>query len=332
MEQKFKETSLTVDENLCTACGTCIDACPMMILELVDDCCVLADPIRCLECETCVRGCSEKAITIQFRDAEETPRTKPVSITPGKGKDVIPPSPPGYTPVLATLFDMVTKELQLSQLLTLHGTDLSYLDNFELEGEHCFFRAYQADKLEKIGVSSMDFYGAMRAEVLTITPGPEYDMPYYIMDWDESEEHIFFICDLMPSDDAGRNNAYLQKYGFEPLEEMYEKYSAIPGLNPSAFHWVRAIHSPYIITGNIDKRSKENVQLIYDCAVEYLRAWLEIYRGAKPHDPNSMHMKLVKARRRNIRTLYGENDPGGAVIQKFLGAELAEVASTIIEP
>ncbi|MCP4198997.1 MAG: hypothetical protein GY762_17775, partial [Proteobacteria bacterium] len=102
MEQKLKETSLTVDRTSCTACGTCIDACPMMILELVDDYCVLIDPVRCLECETCVRGCPEKAITIQFRDAVEAPRTKPVSITPGKGKDAIPPSPPGYTPVLAT--------------------------------------------------------------------------------------------------------------------------------------------------------------------------------------------------------------------------------------
>ncbi len=178
----------------------------------------------------------------------------------------------------------------------------------------------------------MDFYGAMRAEVLTITPGPEYDMPYYAMDWDESEEHIFFICDLLPSDDAGRNNAYLQKYCYEPLEEIHEKYSDIPGLKPSPFHWVRAIHSPYIVTGNIDKGSPENVQLIYDCAVDYLRAWLGLYHQAKPHAPDSMHMRMVNARRKNIRTLYGENDPGGNVIQKFLGQALAEVASAIIEP
>ncbi len=56
--------NVEVDQDKCTGCGECIDACPAQVLELVDD---KSDPVNideCLGCETCVETCPEGAITV----------------------------------------------------------------------------------------------------------------------------------------------------------------------------------------------------------------------------------------------------------------------------
>jgi hypothetical protein len=123
----------------------------------------------------------------------------------------------------------------------------------------------------------------------------------------------------------------LQKYYYEPLEACYHEYAALPGMRPSLFHWVRAVHSPYIITGTVEK-TPENVAAIFQCAVDYLNAWLTIYKQARPRDPQAPEMLLINERRRQIRAVYKENDPGIGSLNKFLGDTMADIALSIIEP
>ena len=167
---------------------------------------------------------------------------------------------------------------------------------------------------------------------MVITPGPEYDIPFYGMDWDESEDHIFFVCDLTPGDDPGRNRAYLDNYLSKYLDDLYLQYSQIPGLKNSVFNWVRATQSPYIIIGTVEKEPRENVDMLFNCAVDYLKAWISIYEEAKPQDSKSEYMKLVHERRRVIREHYIANDPGGGAVKKFLGEEKAERALALVLP
>ena len=309
----------------CVGCGACVDACPMKILALEDDICVITDISKCLECGTCIRECPTDAIFIpgvklSKEKTDEKPARKAEKIKKGQQ----------FTPILQHLTEL-TQALSPVQVFEYGGTDISSLNNFDLEGQDSFYRAYAADKLEKIGISRMNFYGTMVADVLITTPAPNYDIPYYVMDWDESDEHIFFICDLLPSDDVGRNMEHLQKYYYDQLEDLYQTYSVVPGMKPSVFHWVRAIHSPYIITGTVEKTGN-NVDIIYQCAVDYFNAWLTIYKEAKPQDPASDAMKLIHERRKMMRAIYKENDPGVGALDKFLGSEMAEVALSIIEP
>ena len=61
---------VTVDEELCTGCGECVDTCPNGVLELqeVDGKTVsvpVLGPDDCIGCESCVIICPEEAITIQ---------------------------------------------------------------------------------------------------------------------------------------------------------------------------------------------------------------------------------------------------------------------------
>jgi len=324
-----KKTAFTLDAERCIGCGICVDACPLKILALVDGLCVMTMPDKCLECGTCIRECPQDAITIPGVKITSKTGTE----TPGKGVSGGPAAQGDekFTPILQHLTDMLMQELKPRQIMEHAGVDISGLHEFDLEGHTCFYRAYKAPKLEKIGLSRMNFYGSMAADVVIVTPAPEYDIPYYVMDWDESDEHIFFICDLMPGDDLGRNHEQLQKYFYEPLEDLYQTYAAAPGMRPSVFHWVRALHSPYIITGTVEK-TPENVASIYRCAVDYLKVWLDIYKQAGARDPQSPEMRLINERRRRIRAMYKENDPGVGSLNKFLGDTLADVALSIIEP
>jgi ferredoxin len=333
MARRNKLTEFIVNQDRCIGCGICVDACPMKILAIENDLCVITDASRCLECGTCIRECPQDAITMP--GVKLSPEGKEAA--PGQGAasahtGAFEGGPRRFTPILQHLTDMLLREVMPIQAFEHEGVDVAGLNDFELEGEKCYCRVYQADKLEKVGISRMNFYGSMVAEVLSITPGPAYDIPYYIMDWDESADHIFFICDLLPSDDPARNPDHLQKYFFEPLDGFYQTYSVIPGMRPSVFHWVRAIHSPYIITGTIDKHALQDVSQIYQCALDYFNAWLNLYKNAQPRDINSASMKLIHERRKQIRTLYRENDPGVGSLNKFLGDRLADASLSIIEP
>ena len=52
-----------VDSDTCTACGTCVDECPVGAIELNDV--AVVDPDTCTECGTCVDVCPNESIEIQ---------------------------------------------------------------------------------------------------------------------------------------------------------------------------------------------------------------------------------------------------------------------------
>jgi hypothetical protein len=97
-----------------------------------------------------------------------------------------------FTPILKEMTEYIINELKPVQLFHYEGVDIRELDSFELEGEKGYCRIFKTDKVEKISVSSMNFFGKMTADVMIITPAADYDIPYFVMDWDESEGHVFF--------------------------------------------------------------------------------------------------------------------------------------------
>ena len=55
----------TIDLNLCTGCGTCVETCPAGVLELKDGKAHVVNPDDCLGCRACESACPEGAITVE---------------------------------------------------------------------------------------------------------------------------------------------------------------------------------------------------------------------------------------------------------------------------
>jgi ferredoxin/predicted transcriptional regulator len=62
----------TIDEDECTACGTCIDRCQIDAIEEKDDTMVV-NPARCIGCGLCVDTCPTEAITLNEKEGVEAP-------------------------------------------------------------------------------------------------------------------------------------------------------------------------------------------------------------------------------------------------------------------
>jgi ferredoxin len=58
-----KTMTVTVDKEKCTACGTCVDSCPVEAIKLEEK--AIVDAENCIDCGTCVDECPEEAISLE---------------------------------------------------------------------------------------------------------------------------------------------------------------------------------------------------------------------------------------------------------------------------
>ena len=57
---------IVVDEEKCQGCGNCVKACPMGVLEMIDDEPYATNPKECHGCEECVKACPNDAISVVY--------------------------------------------------------------------------------------------------------------------------------------------------------------------------------------------------------------------------------------------------------------------------
>jgi NAD-dependent dihydropyrimidine dehydrogenase PreA subunit len=61
-----------VDQELCTGCDVCVEACSVGAIQLVDQRAVM-DDAQCIQCEACIDACLEGAITALSEPAQLMP-------------------------------------------------------------------------------------------------------------------------------------------------------------------------------------------------------------------------------------------------------------------
>jgi ferredoxin len=56
--------AITIDGGACTGCGTCLDTCPLGLIDLPDTVAAINDADSCIECGACVDSCPFEAISL----------------------------------------------------------------------------------------------------------------------------------------------------------------------------------------------------------------------------------------------------------------------------
>jgi NAD-dependent dihydropyrimidine dehydrogenase PreA subunit len=56
--------TVTIDQDACTACQTCVSTCPMGVFEVQGDTVVVTNEDQCIECRACEATCPSEAIVI----------------------------------------------------------------------------------------------------------------------------------------------------------------------------------------------------------------------------------------------------------------------------
>jgi ferredoxin len=57
--------TLTLDQDKCMGCGTCLFVCPHAVLSLTDGKVEIANRDACMECGACARNCPVEALAVQ---------------------------------------------------------------------------------------------------------------------------------------------------------------------------------------------------------------------------------------------------------------------------
>jgi ferredoxin len=56
--------AISINSATCTACGSCVDSCPLELIEVKGGVATIDDEASCIECGACVDSCAFEAITL----------------------------------------------------------------------------------------------------------------------------------------------------------------------------------------------------------------------------------------------------------------------------
>ena len=170
MGNQKRLSSFTVNKEKCVGCALCVAACPMKILKIIDELCIMTNKNKCLECGSCRDKCPERAIIVASEDASI--KTDVIETYKNQSK-IVPDPDTNFIPIVKHLRNIIFSELQPVQIFDYREQDIQEINKFTLDKNSCFVQLYNIDKIEKIAASSINFFGKMAAEVVCITPAAE---------------------------------------------------------------------------------------------------------------------------------------------------------------
>jgi len=203
-----------------------------------------------------------------------------------------------WSPYLEKMREQID-QLKVSEVKEWEGHDLTPALEFKTSRAHGGFKAYRADKVEKIGIGNFYLKGAIHCGFCTIFPSEENDLPIFISRWEEREKEIRFLVDLMPTVDSLIDEEYRERY-LESIQPLWEKYAHLPGICPEESDVIRSLCS-IIYTAAKVPIEKEGMRLAALAPhTEYLKSYINFLRESNPIESDAQR-KEVKRKREAIR-------------------------------
>ena len=208
------------------------------------------------------------------------------------------------TPYIEKMSEQLN-QLSLTAINECAGSDISNLADLEKDGVRLTLKAYQAEASEKIAIGSITVDNEVNIGVCTIIPKNDIAIPIYVSRWEERQNTITLLVDMMPTVDMIVDEAYRVMY-LEPLNETWERFSNLAGIQPEDDNDLRAACS-IIYTGACVPIEKEGVRMAALAPhLDYLKKYIA-YMTADKQQINETKQKEVTRRIAAVRTLFSAN-------------------------
>jgi len=234
-----------------------------------------------------------------------------------------------HTPYIAKMAEQL-HQLSLTPIHECAGSDISNLADLEKDGVRLILKAYQTDVAEKIAIGSIDVGNEVSIGACTIIPKNGVSIPIYVSRWEERQDTVTLLVDMMPTVDMIVDEAYRVKY-LEPLNETWERFSNLPGIQPEDDNDLRAACS-IIYTGACVPIEKEGMRMAALAPhLDYLKKYIA-YMTADQQPIDQAKQKEVTRRIAAVRTLFSANlqELLSKTVEQKLGKEITDLFRTAL--
>jgi len=208
------------------------------------------------------------------------------------------------TPYIEKMSEQLN-QLSLTQINECGGNDISQLAEYEKDGVRVKLNAYQTETTEKIAIGSIAVDNEANIGFCTVIPKNDIAIPIYVSRWEERQDTITLLVDMMPTVDMIVDEAYRVKY-LEPLNETWERFSNLAGIQPEDDNDLRAACS-IIYTGACVPIEKEGMRMAALAPhLDYLKKYIT-YMTADKQPIDGTKQKEVTRRITAVRALLSAN-------------------------
>ena len=222
-------------------------------------------------------------------------------------------------------------QLKLSEIKEWNGHDPTPAREFKTAQVQGGFKTFRAEKIEKIGIGSFYLNNEIHHGFCTIIPDEDYNLPFFMSQWEEGEKEIRFLVDIMPTVDSLIDEDYRKRY-LESVQPLWEKYAKLPGICPEESDVIRSLCS-IIYTAAKVPIDKEGMRLAALAPhTDYLKHYLNFLKEADVIKDDAKR-KEVKRKREVIRNILRTRFLGEALtdsVRDALGNDLQEQMGTIL--
>jgi len=205
------------------------------------------------------------------------------------------------TPYLEKMGEQIG-QLKPTQLTEWEGRDLTAIQDIaasQITGE-C--KAYQSEKIGKIGLGALSLTDGTHYGLCTIIPEEHYDLPLFLSRWEEREKEITILVDIMPTVDSLVDEAYRKKY-IESVQPLWDRFVSLAGICPEESDVIRSLCS-IIYTAARVPIEKEGMRLAALAPhTEYLKSYIAFVPEARPVESDAKKQEIQKKKAALRKTL-----------------------------